>query len=608
MKRMPLKMKIIMIGFILFFMFLYMLVFGQNNAVIGVMIAMAGLMNISNDLSYKPKLSFIKVLGLLLILGIVAYLNNPISVFGCILTFIVVFGTTMSSYHLFGTDVYLPYLMCYFMMMSIPVSFNDLPMRLLSLVFGAIFIVGINLLANRNKQYKLSKQTINSLTKELNNAIDLKLLDEKVSKDSFKIANGFYSSIFSQLEYKYFPSSIQESILNVIKSFQYIGFIISDYDLTKNELKYIKKILVDWEESKYNNVFEDFEAETKVMNVVLLNLENIMDEINANDLTKEANIPDKNFIKSLIKPIIQRNFSFRSVKFTFAFKMALTLTLWEVLTLIFNLPFTKWLYFATIPLMMPYVDDLAYTAKSRIKGTLVGVFIFALIISMLHYIQISSNNLMLVTMVVCMIGMVYYLENKLVMTIFTTIMSVMTSLMYITPNLAIELKILWVVVAVVVVSAINFLFLPYSVEKETKNNLQIRFNLNKHSINLIKDKCLGKSSSKKTSLLVASNIVGENIEITDDNDELFNLQRKITDICNFILTYLDNHQASNILNKNLIDIIDNNTKINQNLNNKDKIIIYSMNQVMELFKKENKLIYGEFYEKISFWNDEITKT
>ncbi|MBO5152202.1 MAG: hypothetical protein J6B73_08615, partial [Methanobrevibacter sp.] len=62
------------------------------------------------------------------------------------------------------------------------------------------------------------------------------------------------------------------------------------------------------------------------------------------------------------------------------------------------------------------------------------------------------------------------------------------------------------------------------------------------------------------------------------------------------------------LNKNLIDIIDNNTKINQNLNNKDKIIIYSMNQVMELFKKENKLIYGEFYEKISFWNDEITKT
>ena len=44
------------------------------------------------------------------------------------------------------------------------------------------------------------------------------------------------------------------------------------------------------------------------------------------------------------------------------------------------------------------------------------------------------------------------------------------------------------------------------------------------------------------------------------------------------------------------------------MNNKDKIIIYSMNQVMELFKKENKLIYGEFYEKISFWNDEITKT
>lgn len=590
MKRMPLKMKIIMIGFILLFMFFYMVVFGQKNAVIGIMIAMAGLMNINNDLSYKPKLSFIKVLGLLLILGIASYLNNPISVLGCILTFIVVFGTTMTSYHLFGTDVYLPYLMCYFMMMSIPVPFNDLPMRLLSLVFGAIFIVGINLLVNRNKQYKLSKKTIDSLTEELNYAIDLKLSGNEVSEDSFKTANGFYSSIFSQFEYKYFPSPIQESILNVVKSFQYIGSIIANYDLTTKELNYIKKILHEFSESRYIDVFEDFEVETNIMYVVLLNLDNIKSEINNADLSKVTIVPDKRFVKQLINPIIRRNFSFRSVKFTFAFKMAITLTLWEVLTLIFNLPFTKWLYFATIPLILPYINDLAYTAKSRIKGTFVGVFIFALIMLILPYSHVSSNVLIICVLVICMIGMVYYLEDKFLITVFTTLMSVMTSLMYITPVLAIELKILWVIVAVVAVTAINFLFLPYSVEKETKNNLMLRFKLNKESISLIKDKCLGDESSKKTSLLVLSNIVGENIEITEDNNELFNLQRKITDVCNFILTYLDNHQTSNILNENLIDIIDNNNKINKNLNINDKIISCSMKHVMELIDKENKLI------------------
>ncbi|WP_407380602.1 FUSC family protein [Methanobrevibacter sp.] len=589
MKRMPMKMKIIMIGFILLFMFFYMIVFGSSNAVIGVMIAMAGLMNIRNDLSYKPKLSFIKVLSLLLILGIVAYLNNPITIFGCILTFVVVFGTTMTSYHLFSADVYLPYLMCYFMMMSIPVSLSDLPIRLLSLAFGAVFIVGINLLANRNKQYKLSKQTIDSLTDEINNAVDLKLSGKEVTKDSFKTANGFYSSIFSQFEYKYFSSPIQESVLNVVKSFQYIGSIIADYDLTRNELEYIKKILSNIDDSKSFDVFKDFEVETKEMNVVLLNFENIIDEINNANLSKEAVLPDKEFIKPLIIPSIKRNFSFRSVKFTFAFKMAITLTLWEVLTLVFNLPFTKWLYFATIPLMMPYVDDLAYTAKSRLRGTLLGVFVFAILILILPYFSISPNAVMLIVMVVCMIGMVYYLEDKLIMTIFTTIMSVMTSLMYITPDLAMELKLLWVGVAVVVVTAINFWFLPYSVEKETENNLKLRFGLNKQSVYLVRDKCLGNISSKKTSLLVVSNIVGENIEVTDKNEELFDLQRKITDTCNFILTYLDKHQISDSLKENLIDIIDNGGKVNDNLNNNDKVISYSMSQVMESIQKENEM-------------------
>ena len=116
------------------------------------------------------------------------------------------------------------------------------------------------------------------------------------------------------------------------------------------------------------------------------------------------------------------------------------------------------------------------------------------------------------------------------------------------------------------------------------------------------------TNQKSENARLQKEIAGLKEEKKQLQDLLMALQRKITDICNFILTYLDNHQASNILNKNLIDIIDNNTKINQNLNNKDKIIVYSMNQVMELFKKENKLIYGEFYEKISFWNDEITKT
>ena len=72
-----LKPKIIMMTAMIFFMFFYMMVFGNKNAVIGVTIIMAAFMNLGNDLSFKPKMSFVKVLGLLLILGIASYPKQP---------------------------------------------------------------------------------------------------------------------------------------------------------------------------------------------------------------------------------------------------------------------------------------------------------------------------------------------------------------------------------------------------------------------------------------------------------------------------------------------------------------------------------------------------
>lgn len=588
------KPKIIMMAAMIFFMFFYMIVFGNKNAVIGIIIIMAAFMNLGNDLSFKPKTSFIRILFLLLVLGFFSYLNNPLTIWGCILTFIVVFATTFTSYNLFGASVYLPYLMCYFMMVGIPVSLEMLPMRLLSLAFGAIFIVGLNIIVNKKKEYKLSKTTIAKLIDELNNAVDSKLHGDDVFTDNFKVVNGFYLSIYNRFEYKYFPTRTQQAVLNVVKSFQYIGRVIADYDLTENELKYIKEILSNIKEMDSNSIFKGIEVETNEMYLVLLNLEIIANEVNK-DLTENKIIPDKKTIISLLKPILKRQFSFQSVKFTFAFKMAFILFIWQLLTLIFNLPFTKWLYFVTISLMMPYINDLAYTARTRIQGTLIGVFIFTILIIAIPYLPISFYVIMMVVMVVCMMIMVLKLEDKLILAIVTTLMSVMSALMYIEPPEAIELKVLWVVVGVIVVSLFNYKFLPYSVEIETENNFKSIYKFNKQSIKLIEKKCNGRSSDEKTTLIVVNNIVRENIEVTDENRELYDLQIKITDICNFILNYLDVNAMSGNLKRNLIDIIDNDGQIDTGLNVKEKIIAYSTRHVKNLLNDE-KTIMGELYD------------
>lgn len=595
MQKIPLKMKMVMFGLMFIFMVVYGLLFGNQNVAIGMMIVMAAFMNAGNDMSLNAKRSFIKVLALLWILGIVSFLNNSISILGCILTFFVVFGTTFTSYNLFGTSVYLPYLMCYFMMMCIPVSIEQLPMRLLSLFVGAVFIVGLNLAVNRQKEHKLTKATITKLIQNINNAIDLKLNGQNVSKETFKSVDGFYLSLFSKFEYKYFPSKSQESILNVVKAIQYIGWIISECDLSQCELKYLKNILKDIKTIKPDEIFNGIDVETKYMNLVLLNLEIIVSEIQNYHSIEETAIPSKDSVKKLIKPVLKRVFSFKSPKFTFAFKMAFALTLWEVLTLMFNLPYTKWLYFATIPMMLPYINDFSDSAKSRVKGTFVGVFIFGLIVLTVPHIPLSLNILVMAIFVICMFGMIYNLGSIFQMTIFTTIISVMVSLMYISIPEAMTLKILWIVVAVIVISFVNFGFLPYSVEKETENNLKLLFKFNEQSINLIKSRCMDEETFNKTTLLVVSNLIRENIELTEDNMEISQIQGRICDICNFILNFMYLHEFSDNAKQKIIGIICAGEEVGGTSDIFEEVLFNSTAYVVDSFNQE-KLLMENFNE------------
>ena len=264
--------------------------------------------------------------------------------------------------------------------------------------------------------------------------------------------------------------------------------------------------------------------------------------------------------------------------------------LWEVLTMLFNLPFTKWLFFVTVSMMVPYIDDVAYTARKRIQATFLGIFIFALILIVLPVIPISQRAVIFIVVVSCLFVFVWKIKDRLIRNTTTTVMSVTTSLSYINAPEAVTLKILWVIVGIAVVSFFNFKFLPYSVEKETRNNLEICYRLNEKSIDLIRQRCHGANTDNKTTLFVSESIVRENIQVNDDNRELYNLQFMISNLCNFVLSYLDVNGCSDKLNNNLLDIIDKDADANEDLDLKESVIAWSMRYVIDMFKKEKELI------------------
>lgn len=89
---------------------------------------------------------------------------------------------------------------------------------------------------------------------------------------------------------------------------------------------------------------------------------------------------------------------------------------------------------------------------------------------------------------------------------------------------------------------------------------------------------------------VSEGIVRENIQVNDDNRELYNLQFMISNLCNFILSYLDVNGCSDELNNNLLDIIDKDADANENLDSKESVMAWSMRFAIDMFKKEKELI------------------
>lgn len=570
---------------------LYSFIFAGPVKEIFIPIIFAGLLNLDNDLTFKPKLSFIKISFLFIIFAFAAYFTNPLTIFGCILIFSIVFLTTFTSYKLFGVSVYIPYLLIYFILISNHLKMEDLPITIFSLLIGAIFIVSLNLLINYKNSYKLSVENIDYLFNELYDGIDLKLEGKPVSREVFKYIHSFYANFYNNFEYKYFPNPNQQVVLNIVKSLQNIGTLLLMYDFTSTELKYIKKTLSNIENTNSNEIFYGINFKTKEMSIVLLNLE-ILSYGLCRDLNNTSIIPNRKMILNFIITHLEEIFHYMSDKFIFAFKMALILFVLEVFTLVFNFPYTKWLIFVSISSMVPYIEDIKYTAKYRIEGTIIGSLFIVLVIVFFTYIPADKNMVITAISIICIIVMTFSLNNQMEIFCVLTIVSILSASLFIPLPNAILLKILWVAIGLIIVSAFNFLFLPFSVEKESKHNLKYYSDLNGKSIDLIKNKVLNiESYFDKTTVLILSNNLQENIEFSDENEKLLNIQNMITDISNIILNYLDIYTPSDSLKNNIVNIIDNKTsEVDESLPIKDQVILNCLNHLMQLYKEESILI------------------
>ncbi|MEF9953406.1 MAG: hypothetical protein RR838_12550, partial [Clostridium sp.] len=157
---------------IIVFIVIFKAVFGDENTLIGVTVITALLMLLQRDLTANI-FRFFTVFAIINVgQGILAYIANWNIYWGILATFLSMFVTGYLFTYNLKAPLFIGFGLQYLFMIYMPVSYEDLPMRLLSLLFGAVAIMVGQLIFNHNRLTKSSTAIMPGIVSGITSKID----------------------------------------------------------------------------------------------------------------------------------------------------------------------------------------------------------------------------------------------------------------------------------------------------------------------------------------------------------------------------------------------------------------------------------------------------
>ena len=394
MSKTKLKVSVFKAIFVTIMLIVYKKFFGNYDVAIGMILALSCIAFLKFDFTLNPiykTTSFICLNLFLLVMSVLSGINPFI---GFIINLITIFIVSYTYMDTSKNMVSYLFTFVYIFMISIPVPYNLLPKRFISLLFGILVIMISQFIFNRNK-FKSSCN--NLISNSLNNII--KEIDDIIQGNDNKRGNILtYDSLRSLLlfinnknSYGIFSKGVNEHYFNIAVILERLTDIIRKIDslddkpFKANYLIDIKIILSDMlkiiNSGKFNNNHKDLlktYVDSEDKHSVIYECNNLIDMLYVN--IEKIDNPSK-MIKADFKKLLLDNISinFGSLRFNFSIKMALAISVSMFFIDKFNLSNGRWILITIYVLIQPFISDTIVKTKKRIKGTLIGVSLFILI-------------------------------------------------------------------------------------------------------------------------------------------------------------------------------------------------------------------------------------
>lgn len=474
---------------------------GNNNLMVGITGLFLFIAILNKDFSRTPLRGIIKISFLMGLIAFVPYLANLNIYTGLVINFLAIFFILYIVVYTLNKTIYFPFVFGYTLFLTTDVSGRNLALRIIGLIIVGIIAVIFQILYTK---YTSEKSNENKILTEMIEALVSSINDIKIGKSNLKSRerikelstywsrdilekrnNSFYLNEDENIELNLIATierldrlsqkigvklntgedkyeellSHMEDLLNSLKNF--INKKIDIKELNKS----IDKMNLAYKHEKLNDIiiYEAIEA--------LAVIDKLTDALLV--VNSKKYVGYKFGWKEIVetKNLLVSDFNRNSVRFIFAFRTALIVSLSYFAMEYFHIQLAKWVIFTITSVSQPYNDTIRSRAKGRIIGTLIGVVIYLPLASVFTTVD---ERLVI-------IGIAAYLMILFKEYSYSTAMLTVLFLGVITIDVQnimayVEDRLFFVALGVIIVLLANRFIFPYSLRKETKALVEKYYN------------------------------------------------------------------------------------------------------------------------------------
>lgn len=461
------------------------ILFGEKNIMLAFPIALTSAVLGRQNFKVKTFNKTIRIILIDLIIVTLAYISRLNIFIGIFINFISIFLIMYTITSPYDPTFYKPFIMLYAFTQYAWVPLNKMPARYLSVIFGVLIIVICNKIVNEINEKSLLGKSIYKALSLISEGLKDILEGNYTKKKELECTN-----IMRALAYKVYVSRYKDYLTTNLGQIQFKIFMdiehlnlflrkieegYSHKDITKREieelislLEQIKKfsngnINVEQVVNETNRYVNKYIKEAKYgyeISVILINLSKNINSLNAVD-RREINKVYEKWQRSYLdktRYTFKEYFRKDSIRFKFAMRMAITLTLSLFVGEILGFYKIIWAIITIMSVIQPYYEDTLKKTKDRVVGNTIAIIFTGVAINLI------DNKFVTIAILIASLYLLYAFKEYHKISLFAAIASISVSSLSNNINELLLYRIAYVIVGVLIVIIANKYIFPYKLQ------------------------------------------------------------------------------------------------------------------------------------------------